>query len=234
MDETEVGKDQGATSREEAVHMNVKDKAGKMTQMAASRMREAKLESATERNERLRMKNELLSEELKQERSERDRILEALEKVGSQKKTHRMRGFFMLSTAAAAAYVMGSKAGTERYEQLRSWWNDMRQRGNGNMDAWAGQARETTSQASQGMTRMGEQTASTIQEKGAQASSKLQTAAEVAASKVEQGTSTAADKVEQGTSTAADKVKKGTSTAADATESASRSQGKGGSSGSTG
>jgi G3E family GTPase len=223
MDETEVGKDQGATSREEAVHMNVKDKAGKMTQMAASRMREAKLESATERNERLRMKNELLSEELKQERSERDRILEALEKVGSQKKTHRMRGFFMLSTAAAAAYVMGSKAGTERYEQLRSWWNDLRQRGNGNMDAWAGQARETASQASQGMTRTGEQTASTIQEKGAQASSKLQTAAEVAASKVEQGTSTAADKVQ-----------KGTSTAADATESASRSQGKGGSSGSTG
>ena len=212
MDETEVGNDQEATSREEAVHMNVKDKAGKMTQMAAARMREAKLESATERNERLRMKNELLSEELKQERSERDRILEALEKVGSQKKSHRMRGFFMLSTAAAAAYVMGSKAGTERYEQLRSWWSDMRQRGNGNMDAWAGQGRETASQTSQGMTRMGEQTAATIQEKGAQASSKLQTAAEVAA----------------------DKVQKGTSTAADATESAARSQGKGGSSGSTG
>jgi hypothetical protein len=225
MDETELGNDQGATNREEAVHMNVKDKAGKMTQMAAARMREAKLESATERNERLRMKNELLSEELKQERVERDRILEALEKVGSQKKTHKMRGFFMLSTAAAAAYVLGSKAGTERYEQLRSWWTDMRQRGNGNMDAWAGQARETASQASQGMTRMGEQTpAATIQEKGAQAASKLQTAAEVAASKVEQGGSTAADKVQ-----------KSTSTAAEATESAKqRSQGKGGSSGSTG
>ena len=221
MDETEVGNDQEATSREEAVDMNVKDKAGKMTQIAAQRMREAKLESATERNERLRMKNEVLSEELKQERAERDRILEALEKVGSHKKTHRLRGFFMLSTAAAAAYVMGSKAGTERYEQLRSWWSDMRQRGNGNMDAWAGQARETASKASQGMTRMGEQTASTIQEKGAQASSKLQTAAEVAASKVEQGSSTGADKVQ-----------KGTSTAAETTESATRSQGKGGSTGS--
>ena len=223
MDVTEVGNDQGATNREEAVHMNVKDKAGKMTQMAAARMREAKLESATERNERLRMRNELLNEELKQERSERDRILEALEKVGSQKKTHRLRGFFMLSTAAAAAYVMGSKAGTERYEQLRSWWNDMRQRGNGNMDAWAGQAQETASQGSQGMTRMGEQSAATIQEKGAQASSKLQTAAEAAASKVEQGSSTASDKAQ-----------KGASTAAEATESAARSQGKGGSSGSTG
>jgi hypothetical protein len=223
MDETQVGNDQGATNREEAVHMNVKDKAGKMTQMAAARMREAKLESATERNERLRMRNELLNEELKQERSERDRILEALEKVGSQKKTHRLRGFFMLSTAAAAAYVMGSKAGTERYEQLRSWWNDMRQRGNGNMDAWAGQAQETASQGSQGMTRTGEQSAATIQEKGAQASSKLQTAAEAAASKVEQGSSTASDKAQ-----------KGASTAAEATESAARSQGKGGSSGSTG
>ena len=125
-----------------------------------------------------------------------------------------------VSTAAAAAYVMGSKAGTERYEQLRSWWSDMRQRGNGNMDAWAGQARET---ASQGMTRMGEQTAATIQEKGAQASSKLQTATEVAASKVEQGSSTAADKVQ-----------KGTSTAAETTESAARPQGKGDSSGGTG
>ena len=222
MDETEVGNDQEATSREEAVHMNVKDKAGKMTQMAAARMREAKLESATERNERLRMKNEVLNEELKQERAERDRILEALEKVGSPRKTHRMRGFFLLSTAAAAAYVMGSKAGTERYEQLRSWWNDMRQRSNGNMDAWAGQARETASQASQGMTRMGEQTAATTQEKGAQASSQLQTAAEAAASKVEQGSSTAAEKTQ-----------KSSSAASEATESASRSQGKGGSSGGT-
>jgi hypothetical protein len=202
--------------------MNVKDKAGKMTQLAASRVREAKLENATERNERLRMKNEVLSEELKQERAERDRILEALEKVGSAKKTHRARGFFMLSAAAAAAYVMGSKAGHERYEQIRSWWNDLRQRSNGNMDAWAGQARETASQASQGMSRMGEQAASTIQEKGAQASGKLQTAAEAAASKVERGTSTAADKTE-----------KGSSTAAGAAESAARSQGKGGSTGSS-
>lgn len=222
MDGTEAGNDQGTTSREEAVHMNVKDKAGKMTQMAASRVREAKLENATERNDRLRMKNEVLSEELKQERAERDRILEALEKVGSLKKTHKMRGFFMLSAAATAAYVMGSKAGTERYDQIRSWWNDLRQRSNGNTDAWAGQARETASQASQGMTRMGDQASSTIQEKGAQASSKLQTAAEAAASKVERGSSTAADKVE-----------KGSSTAAEATESAARSQGKGGSSGSS-
>ena len=222
MNSWEVGNDQETTSREEAVPMNVKDKAGKMTQMAASRMREAKLESATERNERLRMKNEVLNEELKQERAERDRFLEALEKVGSPRKTHRMRGFFLLSTAAAAAYVMGSKAGTERYEQLRSWWNDMRQRSNGNMDAWAGQARETASQASQGMTRMGEQTAATTQEKGAQASSKLQTAAEAAASKVEQGSSTAAQKTQ-----------KSSSAASEATESASRSQGKGGSSGGT-
>jgi G3E family GTPase len=218
----EVGNDQGTMSREEAVPMNVKDKAGKMTQMAATRMREAKLENAAERNERLRMKNEVLSEELKQERAERDRILEALERVGSQRKTHRMRGFFLLSTAAAAAYVMGSKAGTERYEQLRTWWNDMRHRSNGNMDAWAGQARETASQASQGMTRTGEQTAATIREKGAQASSKLQTAAEAAASKVEQGTSTAAEKAQ-----------KSSSGASEATESATRSQGKGGSSGGT-
>lgn len=202
--------------------MNVKDKAGRMTQMAASRVREAKLENAAERNERLRMKNEVLAEELKHERADRDRILEALEKMGSGKKTHRVRGFFMLSAAAAAAYVMGSKAGTERYEQIRSWWNDMRQRSNGNMDAWAGQARDTAYQASEGMTRMGEQTASTIQEKGAEASGKLQTAAEVAANKVERGSSTAADKVE-----------KGSSSAADATESATRSQGKGGSSTST-
>jgi len=208
--------------------MNVKDKAGKMTQIAASRVREAKLENAAERNERLRMKNEVLSEELKQERVERDRILEALEKVGSSKKTHRARGFFMLSAAAAAAYVMGSKAGTGRYDQIRSWWNDLRQRSNGNMDAWAGQAQDTASQASQGMTRMGEQAASTIRDKGADASGKLQTAAEVAAGKVERGTTAAADKVEKGSSAAAaDKVEKGPSTAAEATDSAARSQGKG-------
>lgn len=194
--------------------MNVKDRAGKMTQIAASRVREAKLENATERNERLRMRNEVLTEELKQERAERDRILEALEKVGSSKKTHRARGFFMLSAAAAAAYVMGSKAGTERYERIRSWWSDLRHRSNGDMDAWAGQVRDATSQASQGMTRIGEQAASTIKDKGAQASAKLQTAAEVAANKVERGTATAADKVE-----------KGSSTAAEATESAARSQG---------
>ena len=180
--------------------MSVKEKAGMVGQMAKSKVRDVKLDTVQERNERLKMKNDLLREELSQEREERERILDALERVGRPKR-HRVRGLFVLSAAAGTAYVMGSKAGRERYDQLRTWFDDMRGRG-GDFDAsgWAQEAKDTASRASSGMQNFGERASSTIQEKGTQSAGTVQQTATSAGQKVEEKTNSAADKVEKNTS----------------------------------
>lgn len=180
--------------------MNVKDKAGKVTQAAKARVNEARLETATDRSERLRQKNRELGAELDRSKAEQERLVDALEKMsepGGSK--HRIRRFFVLSAAAGTAYVVGAKAGRERYEQIRRWWDDMR--GRPTFQAWQDQARETASRASDGIQDVGNRAASTIQDKGSQAARKMDEAAGSAADKVQQGASTAASKTETTSST---------------------------------
>jgi hypothetical protein len=186
--------------------MSVKDKAGVVGQMAKSKVREARLEGIQERAERLKMKNDLLRDELNQERAERERMVEALEHMGGPKR-HRIRGLFLLTAAAGSAYVMGSKAGRERYEQLRSWFDDMRGKSKDfDANAWADQARDTASRAAAGMQDMGDRAASSIQDKGSSVANTIQQTAGTAASKVEEGTSSAARKVDKASSSAAESV----------------------------
>jgi hypothetical protein len=204
--------------------MSVKDKAGVVGQMARSKVREARLEGVQERNERLKMKNDLLRDELSQERAERERIVDALEHMGGPKR-HRIRGLFLLTAAAGGAYVMGSKAGRERYDQLRSWFDDIRGK---SMDldasAWADQARETASRASSGMQNVGDKAASVIQEKGSQAASTIQQKSGAASGKIEEGTSSAASKVDKASSSAPESVER-TTGGSDSSSSDSRSGG---------
>jgi hypothetical protein len=154
---------------------------------------EARLETATDRTERLRQRNKELSTELDHSRAEQERLLDALEKVNRPSK-HRIRRFFVLSAAAGTAYVVGAKAGRERYEQIRRWFDDMR--GRPSFQAWQDQARETASRASEGIQDMGTRAASTIQDKGSQAARKMDEASGSAADKVQQGASSAASKTE--------------------------------------
>jgi len=78
---------------------------------------EAKARGAEAGNEALRSDNHVLREQLMREH-------EALEMaLTPHKKTHRIRRLATLGVAAGGAYIAGTKAGRERYEQLRSWFS---------------------------------------------------------------------------------------------------------------
>ena len=105
--------------------MDVKDKASDITHTAISRVRQARLENAQEHNDHLRAKNDLLEDELKRTRSERERLADALGRVRSdaaKPRSGRVRRAVALGVAVAGAYVMGAKAGRERFEQIKDWW----------------------------------------------------------------------------------------------------------------
>ena len=62
--------------------MDVKDKASDITHTAISRVRQARLENAQEHNDHLRAKNDLLEDELKRTRSERERLADRYVALG--------------------------------------------------------------------------------------------------------------------------------------------------------
>ncbi len=100
---------------------------------AKNRIREAKLEKADRERERLRTENELMRERIDRTEGELTRALGAIDDMAKsdgraerKPRKHRIRRLFVLGAAAGSAYVMGAKAGRERYESMRRWWTDMR------------------------------------------------------------------------------------------------------------
>jgi hypothetical protein len=119
---------------------------------AKIRMRDARLEKVDRDRGRLKTENEILKARLEGTTEERARWMEAIDELTSRPevtvktKKHRLRRLFVLGAAAGSAYVVGAKAGRERYEQLRSWFAGMRNRGD---DAsWASDSARMTSMSS--------------------------------------------------------------------------------------
>lgn len=100
---------------------------------AADSMRERRLrmknESLDDENREMRSEVRALRKELDRERDARVQMLDALEKMSPEKITVRRRGGLLrLALIGGTAYVLGAKAGRERYEEIRRWWSDMRER----------------------------------------------------------------------------------------------------------
>jgi regulator of replication initiation timing len=76
---------------------------------------EHRLNDAVNDNDRLRSENDLLREQIDHGRR--------IPKSGS-----RTRRLVVFGIGVGTAYVMGTKAGRERYEQIRSWWGQLRGR----------------------------------------------------------------------------------------------------------
>lgn len=119
---------------------------------AKIRMRDARLEKVDRDRDRLKTENEILKARLEGTTEERARWMDAIDELTSRPevtvktKKHRLRRLFVLGAAAGSAYVVGAKAGRERYEQLRSWFAGMRNRGD---DAsWASDSARMTSMSS--------------------------------------------------------------------------------------
>ena len=115
--------------------MEIKDRAISARDSFTRKRLEHKLDGVREDNTELSVENKALEERSRQDREELDRILGALERVTEKGKRHRVRSLAALAVAAGGAYVMGAKAGRERFDQIKGWWQ--RARGDGSAP-WTG------------------------------------------------------------------------------------------------
>lgn len=110
------------------------DKIRSITNAARAKTHEARLDRAQSERDTLRTENEMLRDRIRDAEEDRGRWISVMDRLaasmpevtnGSKPKRHRVRRLFVLGAAAGSAYVMGAKAGRERYEQIRGWWRDL-------------------------------------------------------------------------------------------------------------
>jgi methyl-accepting chemotaxis protein len=80
---------------------------------------EREMEDVRRENLRLKAEARLLQDELEHDRGDVARLLSAIERTTAGK-PHRFGRIVALAGAATAAYVMGAKAGRQRYEDIRA------------------------------------------------------------------------------------------------------------------
>jgi hypothetical protein len=77
----------------------------------------------------------MLKHEIDRDRGRLSELLDTLSDTTSPKvKTHRIRRFITLTSAVAGAYVIGAKAGRERYAQIREWARNLKGKGSSMWD----------------------------------------------------------------------------------------------------
>jgi len=106
---------------------------GGLMDRARERRTASKLASLDAENDRLETEVRTLREQLD---AERDELRSALtsKPAKTKIKVKRRGGLIRTAVVAGGAYVLGAKAGRERYDQLRSWVRSMKDRTSG--DAW--------------------------------------------------------------------------------------------------
>lgn len=98
---------------------------------ARLRVMDGRLERADRDRERLRTENDALRERLESADRERARWLAAVEDLTSRPTPngkHRIRRLIVLTGTTGTAYLLGAKAGRDRYERFRARWQELRDR----------------------------------------------------------------------------------------------------------
>jgi hypothetical protein len=116
--------------------MRVADRVTDVTDRMQTRRLESKRDSLDRDNERLRTELRSTRHELARERTARDELFDALKrnadgtttKADTKVKTKRRGGFLRLLIVGGGAYVLGTRAGRERYDQLKGWASGMKDR----------------------------------------------------------------------------------------------------------
>ncbi len=163
--------------------MDLKDRASALTESAKHRLADKHAESLERENDRLKVENSALRGQSDLERDRMERILDSLDEATASPKKHRLRRLMMLSVAAGSAYVMGAKAGRERYDQLRTWWAERRTNGVDRMNEWGEDVTTRAGGAVQGASQ--------------RAAGKMAETGDAIARKVDQVSTKAAGSVEQ-------------------------------------
>jgi len=129
---------------------------------ARQRMMEMKTDRAESQNDQLKAENRVLRDELAENRSERQRVLDLLDKAQFTMEEPKKRRFrvFRLLLAAGAIYAVGTRTGA--FDRVKGWVNEMR----GQMDEMAAQGSEKASEAGYKMGDVVEHTGRKIQKAG--------------------------------------------------------------------
>lgn len=155
--------------------MDVLDRVETMRGARRKKRVEGKVDDVEHENDRLHVENESLRDQLHRERAELSRVLDVLER-GMQKRRprkHRVRRIAMLSMAAGSAYIAGSKAGRERFDQIRERWNRI-------MNAGRAEIHDRGHEAAQATERAGDRVRDAAQRAGDKAGALADRAGDVA------------------------------------------------------
>jgi glutathione S-transferase len=157
--------------------MDLKQRTMALTESVKNRRIEDRNDRMERDIEHLRVENQALKEEIDRDRDRLSKVLGSLESTTAKagRKPHRVRRLFTLAAAAGGAYVVGAKAGRERYEQIREWWSQMRDRSPASDAREAGQ--EWVDKAG-----------SAVEDAGVRASEAIQSASQKATDKIREKT----------------------------------------------
>jgi hypothetical protein len=110
-----------------------------LTDRMRSRMTEARLGNLDRDNVRLRGEISVLRSELDHERSEREELRGLLRARPKTVKVRGRRPLLRVVVIGAGAYVLGARAGRERYEEILGWARSLRDRMQGRAGDVAGE-----------------------------------------------------------------------------------------------
>jgi len=106
--------------------MDITDRMGHVKDQVRQHRLEERLERAQRDNLGLRAE----SEALKDEHRDITERLAAIERTAvSSPRRHRLRTFMSVAALAGGSYVMGAKAGRQRYEDIRAWMSSVTRKG---------------------------------------------------------------------------------------------------------
>jgi hypothetical protein len=119
-----------------------------MTGRVKERWGAARINSLDRQNMRLRDEVSHLKTRLEDERSETEDLKDALRSSPKVVKVKKRGGFLRVVVIGGAAYVLGTRAGRERYDQLVDWARSMRSKMERKADEVASDVEDTASQMS--------------------------------------------------------------------------------------
>lgn len=115
------------------------DRLGDVGDKLRERRSNQKMEHLDKENDRLRMELRSIRSMLDRERADRDEILHALKGQPKTVVKKKRGGLLRMVVIGGGAYVLGTRAGRARYEQIVDWAKRMKDRGRDATDDFRGE-----------------------------------------------------------------------------------------------